>query len=373
VLAVLLIAGLFLFLATSPLRAVGQAPLLAGEEQALLDLINTYRAQNGLSALNVSPTLTDAARWMSQDMADNNYFSHTDSLGRDPFQRMADFGYGFNTWKGENLAAGSQTASETFELWRSSPGHNANILRAEFTVVGIGRAYGPNSTYGWYWTNDFGVYDDSGSPPPTATPGPTETPVPTPTTPPPTRTVTPTPTPTPEPSPTSTPEATETAEPTPTMPLPTPTDTPMVTPTQEPSPTPASEPPPSVIPSPQPTEEAPPATGGLRLEPGTNLGLAPPTRDEPPGGQSRSTGTTRELVPGWNRIESAGGGRLAEALPVDDGKLMAVYAWDPERGGRWRRYLAGVNIPGLNTLTELTGGQTVWILATQRVVVTLPA
>ena len=314
-------------------------------------------------------------------MADNDYFNHTDSLGRDSFDRMADFGYGYNAWKGENLAAGTQSATEAFELWRNSSGHNANMLRSEFTVIGIGRVYDPNSTYGWYWANDFGGYDDSGSAPPMLTPAPTETPVPPPTTAPPTpaptETPAPTPTtapPTPEPSPISTPEPTETTQPMPTIPLPTLTGTPVVTLTQEPSPSPTSELAPSVIPSPQPTKEAPPATVGVPLEPGANLGLAPPTRDESVGSQSRSTGTTRELVPGWNRIEHPGWSmRLAEALPVDDGKLMAIYAWDPDGGGRWRRYLPGVNIPGLNTLTELAGDQTVWILATQKLEVTLPA
>ena len=74
-------------------------------------------------------------------MGANNYFSHTDSLGRDPFQRMAAFGYNYNTWKGENLAAGADTAQGAFNLWKNSPGHNANMLNANFKVIGIARVY----------------------------------------------------------------------------------------------------------------------------------------------------------------------------------------------------------------------------------------
>jgi uncharacterized protein YkwD len=80
------------------LVATGRAQTtLDAEEQAFLRLINEHRAQNGLRPLQASVTVTDAAKWMSGDMATKNYFSHTDSLGRDPFVRMAAFGYNYNT------------------------------------------------------------------------------------------------------------------------------------------------------------------------------------------------------------------------------------------------------------------------------------
>jgi uncharacterized protein YkwD len=92
----MLVAGFLVLLA-------GHRPSAAatpdGEEQAFLGFINDHRAANGLGALSLSPQLQEATRWMSQDMAANDYISHTDSLGRDPFERMADFGYDYNTWK----------------------------------------------------------------------------------------------------------------------------------------------------------------------------------------------------------------------------------------------------------------------------------
>jgi uncharacterized protein YkwD len=325
-LGLLFVAALFLSSATSPLGIAG--PQLGQDEQALLDLVNAHRAENGLSPLSISPTLTDAAAWMSRDMAEKDYFSHTDSVGRDPFQRMADFGYNYNAWKGENLAAGSDTAQLTFQLWRDSPGHNANMLNANFVVVGLAKAYDPDSTYRWYWAADFGGYDDGGSPPPTSTPVPTLTPEPSPTS-------APVPTLTPEPSPTSPPAPTQTLEPPPTTPEPT------------------------LTPAPSP--------------PGADLGLAPPTRD------SESVPDTfgpapmvRELVAGWNQFQCPPGSmRLRDVLPVDNGKLTAIYAWDAN-SGTWRRYLPGIDIPGLNTLTELTAQQTIWILASERFLLTLP-
>lgn len=131
---------------------------LDSEEQTFLGLINLYRQQNGLGALSIEPNLQAAAEWMSADLGAENYFSHTDSLGRDPFQRMRDFGYDYNTWMGENIAAGTSSAQTAFDLWKGSPGHNANMLNPNYKVMGIGRAYTAGSDYGWYWTNDFGGY-----------------------------------------------------------------------------------------------------------------------------------------------------------------------------------------------------------------------
>jgi uncharacterized protein YkwD len=126
------------------------------EEASFFHLINDYRVQNGLAALQLSVTLTKSSDWMSTDMAAHNNFSHTDTLGRDPSARMAAFGYDTSSWWGENIAAGNATAQDTFTQWKNSPAHNANMLGANFKVIGIARAQGASSTYGWYWTTDFG-------------------------------------------------------------------------------------------------------------------------------------------------------------------------------------------------------------------------
>jgi len=117
---------------------------------------------------------------------------------------------------------------------------------------------------------------------------------------------------------------------------------------------------------------------------------APPPTAEPPGdgagrqfGQAPPTGTNvvqpaevrlvRELVVGWNRLEVTGQARrVTEVLPVADGYVSAVYAWDQDSLS-WRRYLPGVGGLGVNTLTEVGANQTVWILAMRPVIVTLSA
>ncbi len=207
------------------------------EEAEFLRLINEYRQQNGLSSLELSDALSRAAAWKSQDMATNGYFAHDDTpIGRTWTQRLSDCGYTFGTWLGENIAAGNASAAATFQQWRDSPGHNANMLSANFAAVGIGRAFAASSVYGWYWTTDFGGVVDaspstatptasatSPSAPPTATAGPpTATPTPTATALPPTSTPTPTPVP---------PTATPTSTAAPPSAVPTATSVPSVTPT----------------------------------------------------------------------------------------------------------------------------------------------
>jgi uncharacterized protein YkwD len=134
---------------------------LDADEQAFLTLINTYRAQNGLAALKASYMLSRSSAWKSKDMGQNAYFAHDDTpIARSWFQRTLDCGYDHNTFVGENIAAGYGNAQSVFDGWKASPGHNANMLGANYTVIGIGKAVISGSPYGTYWTTVFGGYDD---------------------------------------------------------------------------------------------------------------------------------------------------------------------------------------------------------------------
>jgi uncharacterized protein YkwD len=54
---------------------------------------------------------------------------------------------------GENIAYGNVSADQMVAMWMSSPGHRANILRPEFTHLGVGVARtGSGRVYG---TQDF--------------------------------------------------------------------------------------------------------------------------------------------------------------------------------------------------------------------------
>ena len=166
--------------ASTGLLTPQKAEALDTEEQTFLTQINNYRAQSGLGTLTLSGKLDDVARWMANDMATHNYFSHEDSLGRDPFQRTDALGY--NTWRGENLVAGAEGATQAFQIWRDSPPHNDNMLGSHYAVIGIARAYSASSAFGWYWVTEFAGEDYAAPPPPApaAAPAPADTPAPEP-------------------------------------------------------------------------------------------------------------------------------------------------------------------------------------------------
>ena len=150
VLAVVGVLGSF-----APLLAEGAG--LDGVEQDLVARINAFRAARGLATLTVSDTLTAAAKWMSADMGARNYFAHTSLDGRSPTQRMFDAGYpAFGTWTGEDLAAGYTTTADVLNGWINSPAHYAVLVNPQYHAIGVGRGYTTGSTYGWYWTTDFG-------------------------------------------------------------------------------------------------------------------------------------------------------------------------------------------------------------------------
>lgn len=138
-------------------------PTLDPEEAAFLQLINAYRGQNGLGPVAACRSLNDAAQAHSEDMRDNDYFSHTGLNMSTPWQRACQAGYqhgcGPTTAMAENIAAGNSGAQATFNQWKASPGHNANMLGSGFAQIGIGRAPG-GGTYGVYWTNVFGGSDE---------------------------------------------------------------------------------------------------------------------------------------------------------------------------------------------------------------------
>ena len=131
---------------------------LGPEAQAVVDLINDERVKAGCAPLQVNSKLVAAAQKHSEDMALNDFFSHTGSNGSSPGQRIAAEGYSYSTW-GENIAAGYTTAAGAVNGWMNSDGHRANILNCSYQETGVGYYYLENDTgnENWYryWTQVF--------------------------------------------------------------------------------------------------------------------------------------------------------------------------------------------------------------------------
>ncbi|WP_225999157.1 CAP domain-containing protein [Paenibacillus sp. BJ-4] len=113
----------------------------------VVKLVNNERSQQGLKPLTSNAKLTEVALAKAKDMSTNNYFSHTSPTYGSPFDMMKKFGVSY-TYAGENIAMGQQTPQEVMKAWMNSQGHRENILKAEYTQIGV--AY-----YNGYWVQEF--------------------------------------------------------------------------------------------------------------------------------------------------------------------------------------------------------------------------
>ena len=119
---------------------------VAAAEAQLIDLLNADRAAAGLQPLAADPRLMEVARWRSEDMVSRNFFSHDlggFNVGRLLRERQIPFNLA-----GENIVSntfddGATVAAAQVELMKSAD-HRQNVLRGDYTAVGVGVAIGPN-------------------------------------------------------------------------------------------------------------------------------------------------------------------------------------------------------------------------------------
>ena len=96
----------------------------------VITLLNEQRVNNGLSPLTADSTLTAAAMQRAAETV--IYFSHTRPDGSRCFTAFD------GSWRGENIAAGQADPDEVITGWMNSTGHRENILKANYTGVGVG-------------------------------------------------------------------------------------------------------------------------------------------------------------------------------------------------------------------------------------------
>ncbi|WP_058486761.1 SafA/ExsA family spore coat assembly protein [Defluviitalea phaphyphila] len=121
-------------------------------EAEVIKLVNAERTKAGLSPLTTNWELSRVARMKSQDMIDNNYFSHQSPTYGSPFNMMENFGIKY-TSAGENIAKGQQTPEDVMNAWMNSSGHRSNILSSSYSQIGVGLATDKNGVK--YWTQMF--------------------------------------------------------------------------------------------------------------------------------------------------------------------------------------------------------------------------
>ena len=118
--------------------------------QQVLALVNEERRKVGVAPLTLSAELQSAAAIRAEEITQK--FSHTRPDGTN-FQTILPNSRYYIA--GENIAAGNSTAAKVVQQWMNSPGHRANILRSEYTELGVGYVYKENSQYKHYWVQIF--------------------------------------------------------------------------------------------------------------------------------------------------------------------------------------------------------------------------
>ena len=118
-------------------------------EKEVIRLVNEIRAKNSLGTLKEDWELSRVARYKSEDMKNNNYFSHTSPTYGSPFDMMKKFGISYRG-AAENIAKGQKTPQEVVNAWMNSSGHRANILNKNYTHIGVGYVKSGN-----IWTQMF--------------------------------------------------------------------------------------------------------------------------------------------------------------------------------------------------------------------------
>ena len=133
---------------TTPLRQV---------RTGILDLVNTERTKRGLAGLKENPLLTTSAQKHAEDMVKRKFFSHVNPDGLQSEDRIRAVGYFTAPCErchaqfsfGENMARGQKSATDVVHAWMHSAVHRGNILKPEFTDIGVGYT-------GGIWVQNFG-------------------------------------------------------------------------------------------------------------------------------------------------------------------------------------------------------------------------
>lgn len=164
---VIVIAAALTLYPASPARA-GSGTAYSADEVAFVVQLNHYRIMNGLQPLKISDTLSEVSRRHSCDMARHDFFSHRTLTHKsewfpfkaNPWDRMDLTGYDSCQGSGEIIGVGHSTMDLLFDGFTASGEHRRMMLSDNFSVVGISLQKVSGSKFTYYWTVDFGGYED---------------------------------------------------------------------------------------------------------------------------------------------------------------------------------------------------------------------
>lgn len=120
--------------------------------QEMFRLVNEYRGQHGLPALQWDYNSYPAAQIRAGELLQRN--SHTRPGGGSFSTVYSDVGYSPSS-SGENIVYYYSNASSAFNSLISSASHRELILSTNYTHISIAYTYDPNSYWGYYWVQEF--------------------------------------------------------------------------------------------------------------------------------------------------------------------------------------------------------------------------
>ncbi|WP_052123948.1 CAP and S-layer homology domain-containing protein [Ureibacillus manganicus] len=118
----------------------------------VISFVNFEREKAGMKPLIQDKLLNQLAIIKAQDMIDRDYFEHRSPFYGYPWDLATLFDYGYTNF-GENIARNYHSPKDVVEAWMASPSHKENILRNNYTNIGVGVREDDDGNY--YWVQMF--------------------------------------------------------------------------------------------------------------------------------------------------------------------------------------------------------------------------
>ena len=135
----------------------------ASAAQGIIAITNQYRQEVGLGGLSENSTLDAIALDRANDMIQNGYFDHYKN--GEAMAYVLGYEYGVYV-RGENIVRFSNGYSADYNgtsttdpgtvasvLWRNSPGHYANMVKSDYSKIGVSMVQAPDGI--WYGVQIF--------------------------------------------------------------------------------------------------------------------------------------------------------------------------------------------------------------------------
>lgn len=148
-------------------EAAGLEPCIddAGLPALVVERLNALRARGDAPCTEAAVTarplawesrLAASAHAQAVDLALHDRLSHVDAMQRGLALRLQSAGYRA-AGAGENLAAGQISVDETLQAWLASPSHCANLMKPEFSEVGLACVQRRGTRYERFWVAHLGA------------------------------------------------------------------------------------------------------------------------------------------------------------------------------------------------------------------------